>query len=73
MSAHDEHSPSPADDAAASGSVSDAADLDRGDEERTPENGSPVGGDKGTEDQLDADNAVEEDQLRALDPDGSPA
>ncbi|MCC2028910.1 hypothetical protein [Microbacterium tenebrionis] len=35
--------------------------------------GAPVGGDKTTEDQLDADNAVEEDQLKSLDPDDTPA
>jgi hypothetical protein len=34
---------------------------------------SPIGGDETTEDQLEADNPVEEDQLRTLDPDDSPA
>lgn len=29
----------------------------------------PAGGDEKTEDRLEADNAVEEDQIRALDPD----
>lgn len=34
---------------------------------------TPVGGDDTTEEQLDADNAVEEDTLKTLDPDDSPA
>ena len=33
----------------------------------------PVGGDETTEEQLDADNAVEEDTLKTLDPDAPPA
>ncbi len=39
----------------------------------TPEQDDPTGGDEGTENQLDADNAVEEDTLKALDPNDSPA
>lgn len=39
----------------------------------TPDEGSaddrPAGGDEKTEDRVEADNAVEEDQIRALDPD----
>lgn len=50
-------------------------------EERHPEDfaaanggeGAPVGGDDTTEEQLDADNAVEEDAVKALDPDDAPA
>ena len=34
---------------------------------------SALGGDEGTEDQLDADNAAEEDTLKTLDPDSPPA
>ncbi|HYI33919.1 MAG TPA: hypothetical protein VEX88_10700 [Glaciibacter sp.] len=34
---------------------------------------SPTGGDQTTEDQLDADNEVEEDTLKTLDPDAPPA
>lgn len=34
---------------------------------------SPTGGDQNTEDQLEADNAVEEDMLKSLDPDAPPA
>jgi hypothetical protein len=34
---------------------------------------APTGGDQSTEDRLDADNAVEEDTLKALDPDAAPA
>ena len=33
----------------------------------------PVGGDETTEEQLDADNPVEEDTLKTLDPDAPPA
>lgn len=49
-------------------------------EERHPENDAahgggdaPVGGDDTTAEQLGADNAVEEDALKALDPDDTPA
>ncbi len=35
--------------------------------------GAPLGGDETTEDELEADNAVEEDTLAALDPDAAPA
>jgi len=35
--------------------------------------GSPTGGDETTEAELDADNAVEEDTLKTLDPDAPPA
>ena len=34
---------------------------------------APVGGDETTEEQLDADNPVEEDTLKTLDPDAQPA
>lgn len=34
---------------------------------------APIGGDETTEDQLDADNPVEEDTLKTLDPDAPPA
>lgn len=38
------------------------------------ENGaSPTGGDQNTEDQLEADNPVEEDMLKTLNPDAPPA
>ncbi|WP_460796439.1 hypothetical protein [Microbacterium sp. GXF0217] len=40
-------------------------DVDEGD--------APLGGDETTEEQLTADNAAEEDTLRSLDPDDSPA
>lgn len=40
---------------------------DSGDQE------SPTGGDETTEGQLEADNAVEEDTLKTLDPDAPPA
>jgi hypothetical protein len=34
---------------------------------------SPLGGDETTEEQLEADNEVEEDTLKSLDPDAPPA
>lgn len=34
---------------------------------------APLGGDETTEEQLEADNAVEQDTLKSLDPDDSPA
>ncbi len=33
---------------------------------------APLGGDEGTQNELQADNAVEEDMLKALDPDAAP-
>jgi hypothetical protein len=42
-------------------------------DDRTPDQDDPTGGDERTEEQLDADNAVEEDTLKTLDPDDSPA
>ena len=48
------------------------------DERQTERNGkdqqdAPVGGDETTEEQLEADNPVEEDTLKSLDPNDSPA
>lgn len=40
---------------------------------RDDENGAPLGGDETTEEQLEADNEVEEDTLKTLDPDAPPA
>lgn len=37
------------------------------------EDGAPLGGDERTEEQLDADTAVERDALKGLDPDDTPA
>jgi hypothetical protein len=48
----------------------DSADAGQAPDDRTGDD-SPTGGDALTESQLDADNAVEEDQLRALDPGAS--
>lgn len=42
-------------------------------DDRTPQQDNPTGGDETTEEQLDADNAVEDDMLKTLDPDDSPA
>ncbi len=38
-----------------------------------PDHEAPLGGDKATEDQLQADNAAEEATLKTLDPDSPPA
>jgi hypothetical protein len=46
--------------------------TDRRDDE-TPEQHNPTGGDETTEEELDSDNAVEDDMLKTLDPDDSPA
>jgi len=47
------------------------------DQQRSDENpvddDSPTGGDETTEEQLEADNPVEEDTLETLDPDNPPA
>ncbi len=42
-------------------------------EDAPAEQDAPTGGDETTEDQLDADNPVEEDTLKTLDPDNPPA
>ncbi len=39
----------------------------------SPGRDAPLGGDRTTEEQLDADNEVEEDTLKTLDPDDPPA
>ncbi|WP_164861643.1 hypothetical protein [Microbacterium sp. CPCC 204701] len=46
---------------------------ERRSENVTPDDDSPTGGDETTEEQLDADNPVEEDTLKTLDPDSAPA
>lgn len=43
------------------------------DAEEQPSGGSPTGGDETTEAELEADNDVEEETLRTLDPDSPPA
>jgi hypothetical protein len=45
----------------------------RHDEQPAANDDSPIGGDQTTADQLDADNEVEEDMLKSLDPDAPPA
>ncbi len=49
--------------------------LDDESHQETPggDSRSALGGDQGTEDQLDADNPTERDTLKTLDPDDSPA
>ena len=42
-------------------------------ENQPVDQGDPTGGDEVTEDQLEADNPVEEDTLKTLDPDSPPA
>ncbi|MGF6822138.1 hypothetical protein M2317_001042 [Microbacterium sp. ZKA21] len=48
-------------------------DPDADDDVDQRDRGAPLGGDETTEEQLTADNAAEEDTLRSLDPDDSPA
>ncbi|QTV79141.1 hypothetical protein [Microbacterium sp. NIBRBAC000506063] len=47
----------------------------RAEDDATPdeERDAPLGGDETTEEQLEADNEVEEDMLKTLDPDDPPA
>lgn len=59
----DEHRPDPA----AESRPTDTAEENAGGDD------APLGGDETTEDQLDADNAVEKDMLKSLDPDDNPA
>ncbi|MGP6170608.1 hypothetical protein ACTU6U_02550 [Microbacterium sp. A196] len=59
----DEHRHDPADESRPEESAADVARTDD----------APLGGDKTTEEQLHADNEVEEDALKALNPDDSPA
>lgn len=42
-------------------------------DERPDAERAPLGGDRSTEERLEADTAVEEDALKALDPDDTPA
>lgn len=44
-----------------------------GDDPVEEDDGAPLGGDEATEEQLEADNEVEKDTLKTLDPDDSPA
>ena len=46
---------------------------ERRSEDETPGGDSPTGGDATTEEQLEADNPVEEATLESLDPDNPPA
>ncbi len=48
-------------------------DEERRAEDQPIEEGAPTGGDETTESELEADNAVEEDMLKTLDPDDAPA
>jgi len=48
-------------------------DQDRDNAQNPTEDEAPLGGDEGTEDQLEADNAAEEETLKTLDPDSPPA
>ncbi|MGX1702553.1 hypothetical protein [Microbacterium sp. NPDC055357] len=48
-------------------------DEERRAEDQPIEQDAPIGGDETTEDELEADNPVEEDTLKALDPDDAPA
>lgn len=57
----DEHRPDPADESRPDKTAEALQDS------------APLGGDEATEDQLQADNEVEEDMLKTLDPDDAPA
>ena len=46
---------------------------ERRDESGNDDQDAPLGGDETTEEQLEADNPVEEDTLKTLDPDAPPA
>jgi len=46
---------------------------DRRAEDQPVDQDAPTGGDETTEEQLEADNPVEEDTLKTLDPDAPPA
>lgn len=46
---------------------------ERSADDRSTEDDAPVGGDETTEEQLEADNPVEEDTLKTLDPGSPPA
>lgn len=59
----DEHRPDPAEESRPADTAEKSATGDD----------APLGGDETTEDQLDADNAVEKDMLKSLDPDDNPA
>jgi len=45
----------------------------RQNDDQPVEGDAPVGGDENTEEQMEADNSVEEDMLKTLDPDDPPA
>ncbi|WP_194422695.1 hypothetical protein [Microbacterium abyssi] len=68
----DEHRPDPAEESRPEDTAASVAGAGSGD---TPGGGddAPLGGDDTTEEQLDADNEVEKDMLKTLDPDDSPA
>ena len=46
---------------------------ERRSDEENPTGENPIGGSETTEEQLEADNPVEEDMLETLDPDNPPA
>ncbi|MGO2746690.1 hypothetical protein [Microbacterium sp.] len=60
----DEHRTDPAEERSPRDTAEDTA---------RPSDNAPLGGDETTEEQLDADNEVEEDMLKSLNPDDSPA
>ncbi|MCR2812304.1 hypothetical protein NQ166_13310 [Microbacterium sp. zg.Y1090] len=48
-------------------------DQDRDNAPAADDEEAPLGGDEGTQDQLEADNPAEEETLKTLDPDSPPA
>lgn len=65
----------PETDASEAVSAADSAGPDDAgaDDAGADDGGAPLGGDESTEERLEADTAVEEDALKALDPDDTPA
>lgn len=55
------------------GSDGPESDTRGSDAPESDHEGAPLGGDESTEERLEADTAVEEDALKALDPDDTPA
>lgn len=60
----DEHRPDPAEESRPEDTADEAAETTEG---------APLGGDETTEEQLGADNEIEDDMLKSLNPDDSPA
>jgi len=83
----DDHRPDPAEErrpedtaaaagntnAGSSGDTKPTGNVNAGRKADSSDEDAPLGGDQTTQDQLDADNDVEADMLKTLNPDDSPA